>query len=165
MDRIKYTAKMRMRRKRALYKIQEKDNIQNTDCQEEVEDEEENRIEMEIEQQDDADISNEDEMEIEQQREEDEMIEKNNVEIEVHDEQEFYLESEKEDEINDETTSDDEIEDDVEVKEIMELRAWAIQITSRISFLDALLKILRNCLLPTLPISAKTFSENKLCPI
>ncbi|XP_067204162.1 uncharacterized protein [Linepithema humile] len=157
MDRIKYMAKMRMRRKRALYKIQEKDNIQNTDCQEEVEDEEENRIEMEIEQQDDADISNEDEMEIEQQREEDEMIEKNNVEIEVHNEQEFYLESEKEDEINDETTSDDEIEDDVEVKEIMELRAWAIQNNIPHIVLDALLKILRNRLLPTLPISAKTF--------
>src|SRR5436190_8717 len=86
--------------------------------------------------------------------------EENNIEMnEIHnDEQEdFYLESEEEEEENDEITSDDEIEDDAEVKEILELQTWAIQNNIPHTVLDSLLKILKNRLLPTLPMSAKTF--------
>jgi len=104
---------------------------------------------MEIEQQNDTDKVNK----------EDEVIEDNDVEInEVHDneQEEFYLESEQEEEENNEITNEDETEDD-EIKEIMELQTWAIQNNIPHTVLDSLLKILKKHLLPTLPMSAKTF--------
>jgi len=104
---------------------------------------------MEIEQQNDTDEVNK----------ENEVIEDNNVERnEVHDneQEEFYLESEKEEEENNEITSDDEAEDN-EIKEIIELQTWAIQNNIPHTVLDSLLKILKKRLLPTLPMSAKTF--------